>query len=105
MEKAAKLKELQFDATKSTGKVSAVLMLPKYAQWLLVLAHGAGAGMRHKFMDLISAQLAAQGIATFRYQFPYVEKHTRRPDPKPILLATMRSAVAAAEKVVEGLAL
>ena len=62
----------------------------------MVLGHGAGAGMRHHFMNDIAAALAARGIATFRYQFPYVEKGVYRPDPQPVLLATVRSAIEAA---------
>ncbi len=93
------VKELRFEATRSTGNVSALLMLPKEAQWLFVLAHGAGAGMRHRFMDQICEVLAGQGVGTFRYQFPYMERDSRRPDPKPILLATVRSAVSFAEKL------
>jgi hypothetical protein len=82
-----------------------LLLLPRDAQWLLVLAHGAGAGMRHKFMDQISTRLAEEGIATFRYQFPYMEKNSKRPDSKPTLLGTVRSAVATAERLSGGLPL
>ena len=88
--------EISFQATKSSGKVSALLLRPKNAHWLLVLGHGAGAGMRHKFMEAIVEQLAKNEIATFRYQFPYMEHGSRSPDPRPILLATVRSAVDAA---------
>jgi predicted alpha/beta-hydrolase family hydrolase len=76
--------------------VSAILERPEAARWLLVLGHGAGAGMRHRFMEAAAAALATHGIATFRYQFPYMEKRTARPDPQPVLLATVRSALAAA---------
>jgi predicted alpha/beta-hydrolase family hydrolase len=89
-------KEISFQATKSSGKVSALLMRPKNARWLLVLGHGAGAGMRHKFMEASVGRLANNEIATFRYQFPYMERGTKRPDPRPILLTTVRSAVDAA---------
>jgi len=67
------------------------------ARALLVFAHGAGAGMRHAFMEGMVERLGAQGIATLRYQFPYWEQGKRRPDPQPILLETVRAAVAAAE--------
>lgn len=63
---------------------------------MLVIGHGAGAGMRHAFMDAVVRRLADRGVATFRYQFPYMEKGRRRPDPRPILLATVRAAVATA---------
>ena len=89
-------KELRFRATKSAGDVSALLMRPKDAQWLLVFAHGAGAGMRHPFMEAAARQLASRRIATFRYQFAYMEQRSKRPDPKPILFRTVRSAIATA---------
>ncbi len=63
------------------GKVSAILLRPPGAWGLYVLAHGAGAGMRHRFMETISQALAERGLATLRYQFPYVEAGSRRPDP------------------------
>jgi predicted alpha/beta-hydrolase family hydrolase len=91
--------EHRFLASRSSGEVSAILDRPDDARWLLVLGHGAGAGMRHRFMEGAAAALASRGIATFRYQFPYVEQGSRRPDPQPILLATVRSAVAAAVAV------
>jgi len=58
-----------------------------------VMAHGAGAGMRHHFLESIAASLAARGVATLRYQFPYMEAGGRRPDPPGILEASVRSAV------------
>ncbi len=93
---AAKTSELRFTASHSAGEVSAVLVRPGDAECLVVLGHGAGAGMRHRFMEAIAGRLAGVRIATFRYQFPYMEQGGRRPDPLPILLATVRSAVAAA---------
>jgi len=60
--------------------VSGLLLLPPEVSWLLVLAHGAGAGMKHRFMERLSSELAAVGIGTFRYQFPYMEAGRRRPD-------------------------
>ncbi len=105
MKSSIKVKELQFEASKSSGKVSALLMLPRDAQALLVLAHGVGAGMRHKFMDQISIHLAEQKIGTVRYQFPYMENGSKRPDSKPILFSTVRSAIAAAGKLADGLSM
>ena len=61
-----------------------------------MFGHGAGAGMRHRFMQEMSVCLAAAGIATFRHQFPYMEAGSRRPDARPILLATICAAVDAA---------
>ena len=100
-----KAKELQFEASKSSGKVSALLLRPKDSRWLLVFGHGAGAGMRHRFMEAMAVKLAGQQIATFRYQFPYTEQGIKRPDSKLILLATVRSAVAAAQSVAPDLPL
>lgn len=65
--------------------------------WLLyVLAHGAGAGMRHRFLEAIAAALAERGVGTFRYQFPYMDAGARRPDPPGVLEASVRAAVARA---------
>jgi len=77
------------------GQVSALLRMPARPKALYVLAHGAGAAMRHPFMASIAERLAERGIATLRYQFPYSERGARRPDPEPILLATVRAAIAA----------
>ncbi len=63
---------------------------------MLVLAHGAGAGMEHAFMEALALGLAARGVASFRYQFPYTERGSKRPDPPALLEATVRSAVEAA---------
>jgi len=85
--------------------VSALLQRPPEARLLYVLAHGAGAGMRHPFLESVARALAERGIATFRYQFPYVEAQTRRPDPPGVLEATVRSALAAAASAAPGLPL
>lgn len=86
-----------------TDGESGLLVRPPHAAWILCLAHGAGAGMRHPFLEGVAQALAAEGIATFRYEFPYMAARRKRPDPKPVLLATVRAAVAAAAK--EGLPL
>lgn len=96
---------LQFEATQSTGRVSALLKRPSNAQLLYLLAHGAGAGMRHPFMEQMAELLAHRGVATFRYQFPYMEAGRRAPNPRPILLKTVRSAVAAASEAAPDLPL
>src|SRR5687768_7358590 len=95
----------KFLATPAKGEVPALLLRPENARSLLVFAHGAGAGMRHRFMTAASARLAAVGIATFRYQFPYMEGGSRRPDPRAALLATVRAAVAAAADLAPDLPL
>jgi len=82
----------QFDVSERIGAVSTILLRPDDARALYVLAHGAGAGMRHRFMEAIAQSLAESGVATFRYQFPYVEKGLKRPDPPGILHATVRAA-------------
>jgi predicted alpha/beta-hydrolase family hydrolase len=87
------------------GEVSALLDRPRDARALLVLAHGAGAGMRHAFLEEISGQLVAAGIATFRYQFPYVEEGRRAPNPPAVLAATVRAAVSAGAQAAPGLPL
>ena len=70
-----------------------------------VLAHGAGAGMTHTFMASAAAGLAARGIATLRYQFPSMERGSRRPDPPAVAQAAVRAAIAAATSALEGLPL
>ena len=80
----------------SVGDVSAIFLRPDDTWAVYVLAHGAGAGMRHHFMEDIAGALAARGVATLRYQFPYVEHGSRRPDPPGVLEATVRAAVAEA---------
>ena len=87
------------------GRVSALLTLPAAPAAAYVLAHGAGAGMRHPFMAAIAARLAERGIATLRYQFPFMEHGTRRADPPRVAHATVRAAVAAANLEWGGLPL
>jgi predicted alpha/beta-hydrolase family hydrolase len=76
--------------------VSALLILPPQARACFVLAHGAGAGMTHPFMEAVATGLAERGVATLRYQFPYMEKASKRPDPPGIAQAAVRAAVAEA---------
>lgn len=87
------------------GDVSALLRRPAGAHWLLVLAHGAGAGMTHAFLDRLSEELATVGVATFRYQFPYMERGGRRPDTPTVLTATVDAAVRAASDAAPDLPL
>lgn len=84
-------------------RVSGLFMSPKGARALYVLAHGAGAGMTHPFMATMAALLADRGVATLRYQFPYMEKGSRRPDSPRIAEATVRAAVIEAQKAAAGL--
>ena len=98
------VQELKF-AAGGAGHVSALLMRPGAALACYVMAHGAGAGMRNASMEAIAAGLAERGIATLRYQFPYMEKGSKRPDLPPIAHATVRAAVAEAAKTCAGLPL
>jgi predicted alpha/beta-hydrolase family hydrolase len=86
-------------------RVSGLLELPADARCCYVLAHGAGAGMAHSFMASVAAGLAERRIATLRYQFPYMESGSRRPDAPALAQATVRAAVAAAARLAPGLPL
>ena len=77
-------------------RVSGLLQMPADARACYVLAHGAGAGMDHPFMRAVAEGLSSRGIATLRYQFPYMDRGGRRPDPAGLSQATVRAAVAAA---------
>jgi uncharacterized protein len=80
------------------GSISGILLVPDAAGACYVMAHGAGAGMRHPFLEAVAVALAARGIATLRYQFPYMEKGGKRPDPPKRAHATVRAAVAEAAR-------
>jgi predicted alpha/beta-hydrolase family hydrolase len=97
-------KKLHFPVEGAT-EVSALLVRPLKPNWLLVLAHGAGAGMTHPFLESLAQELAAASIATFRYQFPYMEQSRRAPDRPPILTATVTAAIRAAQEIAPGLPL
>jgi predicted alpha/beta-hydrolase family hydrolase len=79
--------------------VPALLTLPPQARACYVLAHGAGAGMTHPFMASIAEGLAERGVATLRYQFPYMEQGSKRPDPPALAQATVRAAVVEAGRL------
>ncbi len=81
------------------GDVSALLVRPAQSRSLLLLAHGAGAGMRHPFLEKLAQELAAVNIATLRYQFPYMEQRQRAPDSPAIATATVAAAVRTASEV------
>jgi hypothetical protein len=89
-------REITIPVGRTVGPVSGILDRPAKAWGLLAFAHGAGAGMRHAFMAGVAERLAARGLATLRYQFPYVERGNKRPDPPGVLTATVRAAVARA---------
>jgi hypothetical protein len=84
------------------GAVSALLRKPPKARALFLLAHGAGAGMTHPFMQAMADALATRGIATLRSQFPYTEAGKRRPDPPAVLARTVEAAYARAVREARG---
>jgi predicted alpha/beta-hydrolase family hydrolase len=86
-------------------RVSGLLQVPVGARICFVLAHGAGAGMSHPFMAGVADGLAERGIATMRYQFPYMEQGSKRPDAPKLAQATVRAAVSQASHLVPKLAL
>jgi predicted alpha/beta-hydrolase family hydrolase len=86
-------------------RVSAILIEPPAPRAICVLGHGAGAGMNHAFMAALALGLAARGIASLRYQFPYMEAGSRRPDRPPVAQATVRAAAAEAARRLPGVPL
>src|SRR5438067_12766495 len=90
---------------KGEVQVSALLLVPPGARAAYVLAHGAGAGMTHPFMAAIADGLAERSIATLRFQFPYMERRSRRPDSPQLAQATVRAAVVEASRLCPGLPL
>jgi len=88
-----------------TQRVSGLLVVPERSRACYVLAHGAGAGMTHPFMEAVATELAVRDIATLRYQFPYMERHAKRPDPPKLAHATVRAAVAEAARLAPALPL
>ncbi|MEY9880715.1 alpha/beta family hydrolase [Bradyrhizobium sp. USDA 329] len=97
-------RELKLDIER-IGTVSAILTRPVDARACYVLAHGAGADMRHSFMEKVAAGLAERGIATFRFNFPYMEKKQGRPDQPAVAHAAIRAAVEEAARICPGLKL
>jgi predicted alpha/beta-hydrolase family hydrolase len=92
-------------AVGDTHRVSGLLAMPPEARACYILAHGAGAGMAHPFMAAIAEGLAERGIATLRYQFPYMERGSKRPDAPALAQATVRAAVGEASLLVPGVPL
>ena len=97
--------ESRFEATPEKVLVSSLLLRPEGARWLLVLGHGASTNMRHRTLQTIAERLADVGIATFRYNFPYMERGGGGRDSQAVCLATVRSAVAAAHAAASDLML
>jgi predicted alpha/beta-hydrolase family hydrolase len=101
---AVKTKELKLDIER-IGTVSAILTQPANARACYILAHGAGADMRHSFMEKVAAGLADRGIATLRFNFPYMENKQGRPDQPAVAHATIRAAVEEAARLCPALTL
>jgi len=93
-----KAKKVSIKVSSSLGKVSGIILMPDKAASLLVLAHGAGAGMTHVFMEELSMKLAERNVATLRYNFPYMEAGKKRPDTPAIAHLTVEAALMAALK-------
>ncbi len=92
-------------AVDDARRVSGLLLMPPRARVAYVFAHGAGAGMAHPFMAAVADELAARGIASLRYQFPYMEQGGKRPDPPKLAQAAVRAAVREATRLMPSLAL
>jgi uncharacterized protein len=92
-------------AVSETVRVSGLLQNPPRARACYVLAHGGGAGMDHPFLVTAAAELALRGIASLRYQFPYMEHRVKRPDSPQLAQATARAATATARGLVPELPL
>jgi predicted alpha/beta-hydrolase family hydrolase len=90
---------ISFDVD-DAGPVSGLLQAPAEPRAAYVLAHGAGAGMQHAFMAAVADELASLGVATLRYQFPYMERGRRRPGSPKEARATVRAAVDAASRLL-----
>jgi predicted alpha/beta-hydrolase family hydrolase len=84
-------------------RVSGLLLRPAQTRAAYVFAHGAGAGMTHPFMATVATELADRGIASLRYQFPYMEQGSKRPDPPKVAQATVRAAVSEAARLLPSL--
>jgi uncharacterized protein len=89
----------------NAASVSALLLRPENARGCFVFAHGAGAGMSHPFMETVAGGLSERGIATLRYQFPYMEKGSKRPNAPAVAHAAVRAAVAEAARRCPGMPL
>ena len=97
--------ELRIAVGERGGDVSGLLLRPDGARLLYVLAHGAGAGMRHPFLETVARLLGERGIGTLRYQFPHMERRASRPDPPAVAAAAVRAAAAEAARLAPGLPL
>jgi predicted alpha/beta-hydrolase family hydrolase len=103
MKQKEKLKAFTIKISASVGSVSAEMIIPQKAKCILTLAHGAGAGMHHPFMVTLAQQLSGYGIASLRFNFPYMENKKKRPDVPAVAHQAVEAALIKAEKLVPGL--
>jgi uncharacterized protein len=89
----------------SIGEVSYLVNAPEHQKAVVVLAHGAGAGMTHRFMETLSIELAGLGIGTVRYNFPYIEKGKKRPDMPAVAEKTVGIVSEHVQKLFPGVPL
>ncbi|MEO8416988.1 MAG: alpha/beta family hydrolase [Ginsengibacter sp.] len=94
-----KTRTLKIPISPSIGKVSAEYITPANAECMIVLAHGAGAGMNHPFMVALANSLAETGVATLRFNFPFTENKKGRPDVPAVAQKTIEAAIAKARKL------
>ena len=99
--KSSTLEPVTIDIERA-ARVAGLLQRPAQPLACFVFAHGAGAGMQHPFMAAVAADLADRGIATLRYQFPYMQRGSRRPDSPAVCHAAVRAAVARAAQLMPG---
>jgi uncharacterized protein len=98
-------KKIKIHISEEIGEVSALMLLPENASALLVLSHGAGANMEHAFMETLAQRLAAHGVGTLRFNFPYMEKGGGPPDRPKVAHPTIVAAVKKAKSYSKGLKL
>jgi hypothetical protein len=97
------MKETTIQIDVESSQVSGILTQPEESKALYIMAHGAGAGMRHEFMERFSRLFFDRGVAVLRYQFPYMEAGSRRPDRAPLCMATVQAVLSAADRLELGL--
>lgn len=90
--------QFKIHISQSIGDVTAIVTRAQNSKAILTLAHGAGAGMNHPFMNMLATGLAAEGLSCFRFNFPFIEKGGKRPDPPAIATKTIEAAIS---KVIE----
>lgn len=93
------MKDLKITISENIGSVSAALLEPAKMKALIVLAHGAGAGMNHTFMIQLSEALAEEKIGTLRYNFPYMENGKKRPDMPTVATKTVELVLTKAHEL------